>query len=176
MRDGIKNFTQSQLDIYYKESANARKILDALKTIPGTQPDGSIDKLQLINWVTLVRELATRSQCIHAVDPQIGSLLACFPRDNHWPLDEICEIIDRINSESMISSFETDIYNSRGSYVKGVYEGGGQERSIAAYFQRIGEQISNKWPITASILFKLSDNYIENAKREDDSAYLDELR
>lgn len=177
MRDEIKNFTQSQLDIYYKESANARKILDALKTIPGTQPDVSIDKLQLINWVTSVRELATRSQCIHAVDSQIGSLFACFPRtDDHWPLDEICEIIDRINSESMISNFETDIYNGRGAYVKSVYEGGNQERSIAAYFQSMGERISNKWPITASILFKLSDNYIENARREDDSAYLDELR
>ena len=76
----------------------------------------------------------------------------------------------------MLSHFSTEIFNSRGTYVKSAYEGGEQERNLADYFERMGKRIVLKYPLTAEILLRLSERYKLHSKDEDDDAYLDELR
>ncbi len=172
-----EKYSEEELALRYKKADSARDLLESWREIPGVKKDGSIDKEKLTNWISTVRIKAKKHKRIYGVNSEIGKLLACYPR-NHtsWPLDEICEIIDKLNNDDVVSQFESEIFNSRGVTVKTPYEGGIQERELAAYFDKMGKQILTKWPITATALLKLSKGYANDANREDERAHLDELR
>ncbi|MEI6949737.1 hypothetical protein V9K67_21295 [Paraflavisolibacter sp. H34] len=154
----------------------AKRLLDSWRDVPGAQPDITIKKGELFEWVAQARKAAAELKRVYGVDSRLGKLLAFFPRNNsRWPPDEICELIDSLDSKVVQREFGTQIFNNRGLYIKDPHEGGAQERELASYFERMGKQILSKWPVTASILFDLAKGYTEDAKREDDSAHLDEL-
>ena len=59
---------------------NARDLLDAFATIPGTQEDGSIVEEELRQWTDRVRELATKANRIEIADSYLGRLFSKCPR------------------------------------------------------------------------------------------------
>jgi len=177
--DGTKNdreYSEEELLVRYKKIDGAIKLLESWREIPGVKEDGSISKEELMDWITSVRTKAKECSMAYGVDSEIGKLLACYPRNNSWPPDEICEIIDTLNSDAITSHFETEIFNSRGVSVRSPYEGGLQERNLSAYFEKMARQVLTKWPITAEALLRLAKGYANDAKREDERAHLDELR
>ena len=136
-----------------------------------------IDEDFLMKWVTEARENGTKKNRLSGTDAEIGKILAAYPRNKElWPCEAICEIIDTVNSKKILSSFGTAIFNGRGMYSKAAYEGGDQERSLSAYFEKMSKLILSRWPFTASELQRLSKNYAQDAIREDESARMDELR
>lgn len=172
-----KEYTEEEKSQQHKMVVNAMKLLESWREIPGVGEDGSIDKVKLGNWVSMVRTKAQECKMTNGVDIEVGKLLACYPRNiNSWPPDEICEVIDMLNVHAITSNFETEIFNSRGVSVRSPYEGGLQERNLSAYFEKMAKQIAVKWPVTSGALLKLSKGYANDAKREDERAQLDELR
>ena len=105
-------------------------------------------------------------------------MLGCFPRKSaeQWPPDAICEIIDSLQSDTILESFRSEIFNSRGVYGKAPYEGGGQERGLAAFFDTAAKRVEGKYPFTATALRDLAKGYQRDAKDEDENARLNELR
>lgn len=173
----LDTYTEEELDEYFKHSKSARKLLDIWRSIPGVNDNGIIDLKILLSWIERSRQRAIEVDRTSGVDREIGKLLARFPRNNvAWPRDEICEVIDRINSDILLSAFRTEIFNSRGLTSRNPYDGGQQERALASYFDQMGKRIQAKYPKTASVLFSLAQHYQIDAQREDDNAYLDELR
>jgi hypothetical protein len=171
-----ENYTSEQLKARYQKAEGAKKLLDAFRNIPGVDNE-KINKEKLMDWISAARLKAKVYNRVYGVDSEIGNLLACFPRNNvFWPPEEICEIIDTLNSDVIVSHFETEIFNSRGTYSKATYEGGTQERLLAEYFEKMGKQIFSRWPLTALALLNLAEGYKKAAKREDDNAQWDELR
>jgi hypothetical protein len=172
-----KGYSEEELSARYKKLDNARRLLESWREIPGVEQDGRIDKEKLTNWVCAVRTKAHECKLTYGVDSEVGKLLACYPRNSEmWPPDEICEVIDTLDSDTITSHFETEIFNSRGVSVRSPYEGGAQERRLSAYFEKMAKQIAVKWPVTSAALRNLAKSYANDAKREDERAQLDELR
>jgi hypothetical protein len=172
-----KEHTEEELHLRHKKLESAMKLLESWREIPGVGQDGQVDKIKLRNWVSAARTKAQECKMTYGVDSEIGNLLACYPRNNtSWPPDEVCEIIDTLNSDAITSHFETETFNSRGVSVRSAYEGGAQERNLADYFEKMAKSIAAKWPVTSGVLLKLATGYANDAKREDESAHLDELR
>lgn len=172
-----EKYSEEELTRRYRQADSARSLLDSWRDLPGVKEDNTIVKDELREWIAKARLKAKEVNRVYGVDSQIGYLLACFPRNNtYWPPEEICETIDTLNNDVVLSHFQSEIFNSRGMSVRSPFDGGDQERSHAAYFEKMGKLILSKWPLTASALLDLAEGYKRDAKDEDDSARLDELR
>ena len=151
----------------------AYKLLNTWKQIPGVGESGKID---LNKWVNKVRELAGNCGRLDVADMYIGKILAQYPKkDNNWPSDKICTIIENINTDSIKNNFICAVFNQRGTVTKSAFEGGDQERKLAEYFNNFAINYKNKFPIVASVLEKISKSYEQDAKRADERAEKREL-
>lgn len=146
-------------------------LLDSWETIPGTADDGTIDYAFLEEWVKSVRDQAEAVGRIEVADMEIAKILACYKStDGVWPSDEICKIIDGINTKSIRSNFHAAIYNNRGTTTRGVFDGGDQERELSVYFRTLAQKHAIKWPVTSAILDSLAKEYEVMGKEEDRQA------
>ncbi len=150
----------------------AYDLLHSWKTIPGVDEMGGIDSIFLNNWIDKVRELATEYGRIEVADIYIGQVLANYPeeKDKVWPPLEICELIERLSSDSLNSNFSSTTSNKRSFTSRGPFDGGDIERSNAKYFNELAEVHRNKFPLVTQILENLSRRYQEDAKRMDEEA------
>ncbi|HEX7755814.1 MAG TPA: hypothetical protein VF421_10750, partial [Niabella sp.] len=173
-----ENYTEETLQEYFQKSDSARKLLEGWYGIPGMAEDGTINKDVLSDWVEKAITKGKELNRVYGVNSQLGQLFACYPRKSAetWPPDEICEIMEKLNNETVFSSYQTEIFNSRGVYSKSAYEGGGQERGLSHFFETSAKRIESRYPGTAGTLRTLSRSYLRDAKDEDDRARLNELR
>ncbi|MEM9855709.1 MAG: hypothetical protein AAF843_00030 [Bacteroidota bacterium] len=149
----------------------AYKLLDSWKTIPGVNKQGEIDKDHLENWVKNARELAKEADRLKVADIHIGKVLAQYPeKSSEWPPDEICQIIESVNSDSMKGNFSSATHNKRSFSSRGPFDGGNIERGHAEYFKKLANGHRRKHPIVARILDGLVDGYLREAKRMDEEA------
>ncbi len=172
-----EDYSEEEAAKRFQHFTNARNLLEAWRSIPGMKEDGSIDKKVLHNWIIEARIKAIEKNRVYGTDNEIGKLLACCSRKkDNWPPEEICEIIDDIHSDVILTNFRLEIFNSRGVSVRSPYAGGEQERSLARFFKNAATRIQSRFPFTASALLDLAKGYEYDAKDEDESAHLDELR
>jgi hypothetical protein len=150
----------------------AWELLDSWKTIPGTDNNGKIDYDKLKEWICKARELCGSLDRLAACDIHIGQVLtyAMADEDGNWPPEEVCKIIDEIESEEVEEGFMIGVYNKRGAFTKSLFEGGKQERELAEKYKKYAENWLSKYPRTSAILKKISDEYENEAKREDEKA------
>lgn len=154
----------------------AYQLLHSWKDIPGVDEDDNIDNEFLNSWVDTARKLAEQADRLEVADAQIGQVLAQYPEKGlSWPPSAICEVIERVNTNSLKSNFSSATFNKRGSSVRGPYDGGNIERGHAEYFQNLASKHRNTYPVVATILANLSKGYLEDAKRMDESAERDKL-
>jgi len=159
-----------------ERSKQAYQLLSSWKGIPGVEKDGTIDKNKLLGWIDRARDLAKEADRIEVADAQIGQSLAQYPETGiEWPPDEICEIIERINTDSLKRNFSSATSNKRSFSSRGAFEGGDIERNKAMYFNKLASRIKSKYPNVAAILQRLSKGYLIDAKRMDDRAERDKL-
>ena len=153
------------------------QLLENWITIPGTDESGNIDYNHLYSWIEEVRKQANSIGRIEVADAEIAKVLACYNRKNKkvWPSDEICKIIDDINTTSIRDHFRSAIFNNRGTTSRGVFDGGAQERELVTYFKNLANTHATKWPVTSSILESLSREYEAIAKQEDSQALEEDL-
>ncbi len=157
-------------------SRQAYKLLYSWKQIPGVDDKYNINEEALWNWINPVREFATTYGKLNVADAYIAQVLAQYPEtEKTWPPDEICNVLESINTPSIKRNFSAAIFNNRGATSRGVFDGGDQERVLAKHFNQLSEFHKNKFPHVASILEGLSKGYEEDAKREDESAERDKL-
>jgi len=152
------------------------KLLQSWKKIPGTDPEGIVQYDELKKWISAARDIAEQKDRLNVADLQIGKLLSGSPYNvDSWLQDSICKIIDEINSNYINDAFLTEIFNNRGVVSKAHGEGGNQERNLAELFLQKSKDTAIKYPITSSLLFKISKSYANDAKREDERSELEDL-
>jgi hypothetical protein len=155
---------------------NAHQLLYSWKKIPGVDLTGIINVEILNSWVSKVRELAIKINRLEIADDTIGHMLAQYPENEIcWPPEEICNLIETINTKELKSGFSAATYNKRGSSTRGAFDGGDIERGHAKYFINLANSLRNKFPNTSAILDHLARGYDLDAKRMDDSAERDKL-
>lgn len=155
----------------------AHDLLKDWSSIPGIAEDGSLDGNILQAWIDEARALAIHKFRLEVADMHIGKLLAHYPGSHtgQKPPDEVCRVIDRINTKSIRSGFYGGVFEKQSASSRGPFDGGDRERRIAAAYKRIAESLLLRWPVTASIFESLATSYLHEAVRQDEEAQKDSL-
>jgi hypothetical protein len=109
---------------------------------------------------------------------QLGELLAYAPYDpgdSAWPHRAVRDLLEELRSENIERGIVTEQHSKRGAYWKGMFEGGRQERGLAAQ-ARESAQASQQWPRTAAMLMTISAMWDHQADRADQEAEKDKIR
>jgi hypothetical protein len=83
-------------------------------------------------------------------------------------------LIDNVNSEELNRGLITQVNNNRGVTSRGLLDGGAQERELADQYKQHAGAIRDLWPVTASVLDRIANGYLSDARREDLGAELEE--
>jgi hypothetical protein len=154
----------------------AYHLLHSWKKIPGLQPDNSIDKTVLMEWINNARKLADEQSRLEVADMHIGQVLAEYPENvAEWPQEIIFQAIEEINTDSIKRNYSSAMFNKRGSSSRGPFDGGEIERGKAYYFEKLANQFKNLYPNVADIFKRLAEGYLLDAKRMDEQATRDRL-
>lgn len=147
-----------------------RGVIDQIKRIPGTNPDGEIVTGDLADWLELVRDLATQYGRSEITDHCIGQLLAKAPSEGSdtWPCAPVCEAMEHIASPEIARGFSIGVRNSRGAHWRG--EGGKQERDLAAKYRDWSQKIAFEYPYVARTLEDIAASYDHEAEWQDSEA------
>ena len=141
-------------------------LLTEASRIPGTKDDGSVDSEELTAWLEQVRTLTKQHGQEEICDEMIGRLLSHCPPDNDdvWPCKPVCEAIDDIRSQAIISGVLVGVCNARGVTWRCGGEGGEQERKLAEQYQNWSQKIAFEHPFTAKMLNQIAASYGSDAK------------
>jgi addiction module HigA family antidote len=148
----------------------ARRLLDQIKKIPGTDENRTIDAASLTAWLAEVRRLCREYARADIGDHCLGQLLAKAPEGENgiWPCEAVCEAMEAIASPEIARGFDIGVYNSRGVYSPG--EGGEQERELAAKYRAWAERLQFDYPYVGGVLEGIAASYESEARRNDSEA------
>ncbi len=155
----------------------AYRLLQSISSVPGFAP-GTADIEHLRSWISEARTLAKKADRAVITDQQIGQILAYAPNDSEdgaWPAKPIRGLIEEFAAPEIEKGIAISRFNQRGSYSKALYDGGNQERGLAAQY-RSWAQHTTGWPRTSSVLRTIADDWEFHAQRADSEAQLDQLR
>lgn len=176
LKDEIKDIDS---DLIARRGYQAWELLHSWNKIPGIDENGNLNANYLKDWVKQVRTLADSHSRLEIVDLHIGKLLARIPYseepDEHWPPIAICEILEEINSQSILSNYSSELFNIHGFSARGVFDGGTIERGKANHYSTLANKHRNQFPIIASVFENLAKGYENDAIRMDQRAEKDEL-
>jgi hypothetical protein len=156
-----------------EKAARAKRIWRLLRdwqTMPGTTKEGfSADRLRA--WVKIAREKARECDRLEVCDITLGETFARSPEDvdGGIPLIGIREVMEECESAKLEHGFFIGLHNLRGVVSKGLYEGGKQERELAAKYEKYAN-ICSRWPRTAKVFREVAEGYLQQAEREDERA------
>lgn len=155
-------------------ASNALDILHECKRQPGTRADGSIDPEAFIQFVEAAREHCSQADRLHRGEYMLGELLAHAPADEDgtWPFTPARQVLDRPELEDMRRGFYIGTHNKRGVTSRGPWDGGDQERDLAAYYRDQAARVQHESPLVAELLESLARSYEHDAVREDNQASL----
>jgi hypothetical protein len=153
-------------------AANAYRLLSEWKTVPGRREDGSVDAEALGAWVHDARAKLRESGHLEVGDIHIGHVLAWGPAtaDGSRPCLEVRNLLEELQSSEVEDGLRIEIYNTRGPTSRGMFDGGDQERAIAASYFKQAEEFTDRWPRTAEFLRELSESYEREGRRMDEEA------
>jgi len=147
------------------------KLLDAIGRIPGYDDLGVLKADRLGKWIATVRKSCAELSRTEIADLWLGELLANAPvgEDGVWPCEPVRQVMEDIQSETMMRGAHTGVYNSRGVVSRG--EGGDQERQLADKYRKWGQALQFSHPFVASkLLMKLVKTYAGEAGHHDTEA------
>lgn len=142
---------------------------------PGRRDDGTLDSEVMRNWVVDARLQLSDSDRADIGDEVIGQAFAHSPSgdDGIWPAEPVRELLEAIGSRDLENGLVIGRINSRGVTWRGVYDGGEQERKLAASYRSGSNSTKAAWPRTSRVLREIAESYERDAKREDLRAELD---
>jgi len=147
-------------------------VLQHWRGLPGRREDGTVDGEHLERWVRDARLAFAELDRADIGDEQVGRVLAASPPGNDaiWPAEPVRNILEAIGSPSVETGVHVGAVNDRGVTSRGVFEGGEQERALAARYRHWSRQTAGSWPRTARVLRGLAETYERQAQHEDAQA------
>lgn len=152
----------------------AWSILHSCKRLPGTQPDGTINRDTFTKFIKETRDLCSYADRPTMCDQTLGQILAHAPSDEDgtWPSTPVRELLDNPELEDMRSGFCIGTSNKRGVTSRSPWDGGDQERTLAMYFRDQARRVQYSHPVVATMLEGIAKGYERHGKREDIEANL----
>jgi hypothetical protein len=155
----------------------AYQLLSSLDRAPGFLSPNP-DQLALTAWIDQVRALGREHERFEVTDVVIGHVLAHAPADDGdqaWPHRFVRNEIERVASDELEGGIQTERFNMRGVTMRGMYDGGDQERVLVAEYQSYA-RASHRWPRTSNMLERLAAGWKRDAERQDLEARQRRLR
>ncbi|KAA8985180.1 hypothetical protein [Halospina sp. K52047b] len=148
------------------------------RLIPGLKPNGWVDEEELEIWVQEAREMCQAVDCLDQADFRIGGVMAHAPADENgvWPCFAVRNIIQSIPNDRLMSGLHSGLINSRGVTSRSLFEGGQQERELAATYRSWADAQRARWPAAATILEEVAETFEREAGNLDDEVGLHRLR
>lgn len=142
-----------------------------LGTSPGIDEFGNVDGERLDHWVDQVRTLLSEIDRAVIGDQKIGKALAVSPPgpDGEWPSNEVCDLIERLQSDDVELGLSIAIRSQRGVTSRAPSDGGDQERDLADKYRQTSSRLSTS-PRTKAIFEGLASGYEEEAAWHDRQA------
>lgn len=142
--------------------------------LPGSRDGSQPDAGQVRAWASEARKFledAGRGQIASLV---IGEALSgpATDADGTWPSRAVRDALEYEQDNAVERGVVLGRFNQRGVTVRGPYEGGNQERALAAEYRAWSNRVRAQWPRAGAILDELADVYEADARREDQSADL----
>ncbi len=137
--------------------------------------EGVFDGESMRQYIENLYRLAKERKRVKVIDHVVGDILGDIPRDDNYPPQALCELVESLNSDIVDQSIRTRIYNSRGVTVRAYNEGGNQERSIVSRFEEYREKTKLQYPRITKIFDDLINGYKRIAGAEDEEAIIADL-
>jgi hypothetical protein len=149
----------------------AYEVLSTLRLCPGVGQDNVLDEAALRQWVDATRTKLREIDRASVGDRQIGEVLANAQRaeDGSRITEAIRNILEDLDSDDIDRGLELAIYRERGFTMRGVIEGGAQERNLAQDF-RTQSEAAKASPRTRKLLKRIAETYERQARRIDQTA------
>ncbi len=157
---------------------HGHRLLQGWHKVPGLDTEGNIDKEFLLSWIKEVVDLCEKKDRKEIGEQSIGTVLAHAPNDHldkAWPHRMVRDVIEEIGSEEIEVGVMVERHNMRGTVSKAMFEGGQQERELAAKYKEWADKCI-EWPRMHKLLNKISESWETNAKKEDIRAEQDKLK
>lgn len=161
-------------DALREAAKTAWSILHGCARQPGTQADGTVDHTAFKQFIKDARELCRQADRLDMCDQTLGQILAYAPSDEDglWPFAPAREILEPHEMEEMRQGFIIGTHNKRGVTCRSPWDGGEQERDLAAHYRNHAEKLLLTQPNVANLLDKIARSYEHDGKREDIEASL----
>jgi hypothetical protein len=179
--DVFRSETESEAAVELDESRKRRALssyhlLSSFTSVPGVTGAG-IDEGFLTSWIDAVRRLGEQSGRGAVTYNFIGRMLAHSPPDpdGGWPHRAVRNQIERLASSELESGIRIARFNMRGVHGREMFEGGEQERALAAKNAE-SAAIAAAWPRTSALLAATAKEWESDAQREDVEAAQRKLR
>ena len=145
----------------------AYKLLSNFSMVPGFT--GPIHEQEALNaWVDAVRTLGIAHDRKDVTEIVVGEVLAHAPADDLdevWPHRFVRDLLE-ISPGKVARGIMTERVNMRGATVRGMFDGGDQERDLAAGLRHDAEAVQ-RWPNTAAMLSEMADRWDIYAEQQD---------
>lgn len=146
----------------------AHDLLWKIAILPGDS-GGVINADALNQWVNDARKLLQDADRVKIGDDQIGTYLSHSPvgSDGVWPHEAVRSIVERVKSSQLDLAIRIGKQNARGMTSRSPWDGGKQERILAAQYYSDAKKIELIYPRTAEILRSIARDYYNEARRQD---------
>ena len=164
--------TAAQPDANPEAVARARRSYSTLRDwreVPGLRDDGTIDPVVLGAWLATARQLLSENDREDIGEEKIGELLAGSPdgSDGIWPAEPIRDLLETAPSRFLSQGLSIGRCNARGVTMRGAFDGGNQEHTLADHYEASSKATMARWPKTGHLLRDLSLIFRNWARRHD---------
>jgi hypothetical protein len=152
----------------------AWRVLRHCRRLPGTQPDGTVDRDSFFKFIEETRERCRQADRLAVCDITLGEILAHAPAgaDGVWPCEPVRDVLDRLELGDMRRGFHTGTINKRGVSSRALDEGGRQERGLAEEYRKHARALHHSHVNLAAALEAIARDYENMGRREDVEAQL----
>ena len=147
----------------------AHELLDDWVLLPGTDAKGQIDSEKFRNWVKEAYELADEFGKQGGLDKHLGLLFSNFLHQeskDEWLPEVVLELLNQKCSEQLRYEFCKAEFYSRGTSLRGVFDGGKQDLQFASKFSKLATKYKSKFYNFSKVLKKIERFYKRKAERE----------
>jgi hypothetical protein len=126
----------------------------------------------LTSWVENSREIAKTADLAKSCDYQIGRMLFQLPPDassNRWPHDICAELLQKTRSDIIETGFREKAY-AGSSTIRGVLDGGLQEREAEAMWKAQAQQVPPQFNRAVQLYQKIAEDFRNKASFFDTEA------
>lgn len=150
-------------------------LLDEMRRMPCVDGSNVINEQALKAYVKELRELGCKAHKLSHVDYVIGKLLANYPESEDYPPRAICEVIENLNNEDVISGFRNRIFKKKGVTVRPALAGGTLEKEESAKYQAYADKVRFSYPVMAEVFDVLSRVYSGMAYQVDTKTKIEKM-